>query len=128
MDTSVGLHEQRVNIDYTICFVKHENEMLVVERVKPPQKGRLNGLGGKIEPFDNTVRKSITREVSEETEGMIDLQKTKLDYCGVVSWKYKAGGEIVLGGMHAYIAEISQKPFATKITREGILTWKPISF
>jgi len=129
MNTSIELRGQEIVVPYTICFVKCCSEILVVKRNKPPHQGKFNGLGGKIEKSDLSIRESVQREVCEETGGKIMLPDDSLIYTGVVSWKYfSEDKDIKTGGMHAYVAEIARKPFRQKTIGEGVLLWKQSTF
>jgi 8-oxo-dGTP diphosphatase len=129
MDTSIELRGQKIVVPYTICFVKCGNDILVVKRNKPPHQEKFNGLGGKIKESDLSIRKSVQREVCEETDGEIMLPDEGLVYTGVVSWKYYSKDKnIKTGGMYAYVAEIARKPFRRKISKEGVLLWKKSTF
>ncbi len=49
---------------YTICFLKHANEYLLLNRRKPPLMGRWNGVGGKLAPNESPLD-CVLREVFE---------------------------------------------------------------
>ncbi|WP_433596302.1 NUDIX domain-containing protein [Lysinibacillus xylanilyticus] len=51
---------------YTVCFVKNENNILMLNREKSPIMGVWNGVGGKIEKGE-TPDEGALREVFEET-------------------------------------------------------------
>ncbi|MBS4175129.1 8-oxo-dGTP diphosphatase [Bacillus sp. FJAT-49736] len=107
---------------YTICFIKRGEQILLLNREKSPWMGIWNGVGGKIEENEYPMESAL-REVKEET-GM-ELQS--IDYKGVVSWF--VDGKCV-GGMHAFIAEIPDTyEYYTPIkAEEGILDWKDLSW
>ncbi len=42
---------------HTLCFIKRNEEILMLNRKYDPVKGLWNGVGGKIEKRRNTVRK-----------------------------------------------------------------------
>lgn len=55
---------------YVIGFIFNEDlsEVLLIRKNRPEwQKGRLNGIGGKVEHFDSTLRHACIREVLEES-------------------------------------------------------------
>ncbi|MFP7298746.1 NUDIX hydrolase [Neobacillus niacini] len=53
-------------MNYTLCFLLEEDKVLMLLRKKEPNKGKWNGVGGKIEQCE-TPKESCTREVLEET-------------------------------------------------------------
>lgn len=46
-------------MNYTLCFLLNESEVLMLFRAKEPNKGKWNGVGGKIE-FNETPKESYT--------------------------------------------------------------------
>ncbi|MDH5160598.1 NUDIX hydrolase [Heyndrickxia oleronia] len=107
---------------YTVCFIKNNNDILMLNREKPPIMGVWNGVGGKIEK-DESPDEGGLREVFEETGIIVDNYFSK----GTVSWK-SSNGE--LDGIYVYLYEVSNNlKFETpKKTREGILDWKSIDW
>lgn len=72
----------------------------LIEKVKPDwQRGKLNGIGGKIESFDVTIRDAMRREFHEETGietdsgAWIQFAKMEFDddcvfcYAGKMDWE-----------------------------------------
>ncbi|WP_396128043.1 NUDIX domain-containing protein [Exiguobacterium mexicanum] len=49
---------------YTLCLLKSGQDVLLLNRKKPPAMGLWNGVGGKIE-LGETVEASVCREVFE---------------------------------------------------------------
>lgn len=107
---------------YTVCFVKNENDILMLNRVKPPIMGVWNGVGGKIESGE-TPDEGALREVFEETEIRVERYFSK----GTVSWETSDGE---LDGIYVYLYEVNNhlKVEAPIKTREGILDWKSIDW
>jgi 8-oxo-dGTP diphosphatase len=76
---------------YNLCFIKKANEILMLKRKKSPNRGKLNGVGGKIH-IDELPELSMIREIHEETglianslvlKGVlrfIDMEQEKKDY------------------------------------------------
>ncbi len=94
----------------------------MLNRVKAPNKGLWNGVGGKLEP-DETPEQSVIREVMEETGMRIVTPK----YTGVVSWDVEG---IEKGGMHVFITQLephTEYPTPLKMD-EGILEWKELEW
>lgn len=110
------------NFKYNICFIKRGDEILLLNREHPTWMGRLNGVGGKIQPGE-TPYESVLREVKEET-GISLVQAT---FKGIVSW---VADQVRTGGMILYFAELPQDVrLQTPVkTEEGILDWKKISW
>lgn len=105
---------------YTLCILKSENEILLLNREKPPAMGLWNGVGGKIE-IGETIESSVCREVFEETGYEV---KNPI---------YK--GEVILNGDHSvgmylYLVDLpkAEKHDMVLKTREGILEWKNIKW
>jgi 8-oxo-dGTP diphosphatase len=94
----------------------------MLNRIKAPNKGLWNGVGGKIEPVE-TPERGVIREIEEETG--IEVQNPK--YTGVVKWQLDG---IDKGGMHVFIVDLDQdSDYPTPVqTDEGILDWKKLSW
>lgn len=107
---------------YTLCFIKRDNELLMLNRFKAPTMGIWNGVGGKIEDGE-TTKESVQRVILEETGLHIDLDN--IINKGIVTWHED---DQCFGGMHIFLAEVSKDlQFHTPIkTEEGILDWKDI--
>ncbi|MEH6943445.1 NUDIX domain-containing protein, partial [Bacillus sp. JJ722] len=71
---------------YTVCFVKKENEILMLNREKAPIMGVWNGVGGKIENGETSDEGAI-REVFEETSIKVKRFFSK----GTVTWENSNG-------------------------------------
>ncbi|KWW21163.1 hypothetical protein AS888_16285 [Peribacillus simplex] len=104
-----------MEIIYTICFITRKTnnkaEVLMLFRKKDPNRGKWNGIGGKIEEGE-TVRESMEREIFEET----GLKVKRLTYRGIVTWNET-------GGMYVYRAEDTGGSLGP--CDEGELAWKP---
>lgn len=107
---------------YNICFIRRNDEILLLNREKPSWMGRWNGVGGKVEPGE-PPRASVLREVYEET----GIRLHTVCYKGIVTWL--ADGR-QYGGMYLYAAELEADcVYETPIkTEEGILDWKKIDW
>ncbi len=51
---------------HTLCFIKRNEEILMLNREYDPVKGLWNGIGGKIEKGETPLENAI-REIKEET-------------------------------------------------------------
>ncbi|MDF2629175.1 MAG: 8-oxo-dGTP diphosphatase [Symbiobacteriaceae bacterium] len=111
------------SLRYTICFVCHKDQVLLLRRRFPPLAGLLNGVGGKLEPGEAPLA-CVLREVAEETG--IALPEAR--FGGVVTW----AGHTYEGkaGMYAYTAQLPPGTDPDKVageTEEGALAWYPIA-
>ena len=107
-------------LQYTICFIKNGDEILMLNREKSPNMGLWNGVGGKIEQGETHIQ-SVIRETYEET----GIELNNPTFAGEVTWLSNRGN----GGMYVYIEEISlNKKQELLATREGILCWKKIDW
>lgn len=111
-------------VSMTLCIIKRNNELLLLNRNSTPAKGLWNGTGGKIEG-DETPLECVIREVKEETS--IDIKNFQIIYKGQVTWTVD---NIDTGGFHIYLVEVpSDFSYSTPInTKEGILDWKSIDW
>lgn len=110
---------------YTLCFIKKDNQVLMINRNKSPWMGCWNGLGGKIENNENPIQ-SIKRELFEEAN--IDESFYNLKFKGIVTWNEEEFG--FDGGLYLFIAELIKDinySYPRK-TREGILDFKDIEW
>jgi len=109
-------------LKFTICLIKQDDRILLLNREKPSWMGVWNGVGGKIEP-NETVRESALREINEETGIKLDV----IQFIGIVTWHID-GKEV--GGMYLYFSELPYDyHYETPIkTLEGILDWKKIEW
>lgn len=107
---------------YTVCFVKKNNELLMLNREKAPIMGVWNGVGGKIEKGE-TPDMGAQREVFEETGIEVESFSSK----GTVTWETPEGE---LDGIYVYLFMADEDVIyeTPKKTREGILDWKSIDW
>jgi 8-oxo-dGTP diphosphatase len=107
---------------YTICFIRQNSRILLLNRQAAPWMGAWNGVGGKLEAGEDPLS-GVLREVAEET-GII---LSHAQYKGVVSWVIDG---VPKGGMYAFSAELPEScPFPTpRPTPEGILDWKEMDW
>jgi 8-oxo-dGTP diphosphatase len=101
-------------VKYTLCFLKKENEVLMLLRAKEPNKGKWNGVGGKIE-ISETPDEGCKREVLEET--------------GLVLRKMIFKGLIALNGNECIYVFVSNDFEGDLIpSEEGSLEWKSLEW
>ena len=93
-----------MTIQYTLCFCKCKDSVLMLHRRWPPNAGMWNGLGGKI-LLCETPLDCVYREVLEEAG--IDLRGFgSLRFSGVVTWKKGVDPTGPSTGMCAFVAEL----------------------
>lgn len=106
---------------YTLAFIKYQDKVLMLNRIKTPWQGLWNGLGGKIEKGE-TPKASMIRELKEEM-GVTFFEHEVIDK-GVLTWnQFDAKGQ----GIHLFVVELN-KPLTHSFpikTDEGILDMKP---
>lgn len=107
------------NLHFTLCFLKHKNNILLLYRVNPPNKGLWNGVGGHIEAGETPLRACL-REVHEET----GIRLRSAEYKGILTWQ---GFEIDDGGLALFTADVDSSIALTPCD-EGKLAWKPRKF
>jgi len=94
------------------------DDVLMLLRVRPPNRGLWNGVGGHIEPGENP-HASVLREVQEETGYVLPAAR----FCGLLTWE---GYEVPRGGLYIFTAPAP--PGEPHPTPEGTLAWKPRRF
>ena len=111
-------------LPYTICFCRAGNHVLMLQRLKEPNKGKWNGLGGKIGSGE-TPEQAVRREVLEES-GLDLANAYESRLAGVVIWSGIEGSNNNKG-MYAFVAEFPEDAkFEARETREGLLSWYPL--
>lgn len=99
---------------YTLCFLQKEDDVLMLLRAKEPNKGKWNGVGGKIE-HDETPNENCTREVLEETGLLLKNQIFR--------------GMIALNGFECiYVFASNDFEGPLLPSDEGILEWKKLDW
>jgi 8-oxo-dGTP diphosphatase len=105
--------------EYVLGFVFDETfeNVLLVKKNRPQwQKNRLNGIGGKIENFDNSAFHAMTREYREET-GLIIFEDKWQFFCKMFSDYFT---------VHCFVSQIDLSHMKTfnSVTDEEILMVK----
>lgn len=102
-----------MSVNYTICFIRRGDELLMLHRRRPPNQGLWNGVGGRLEPGEDPVTGCL-REVREETGFILHSVR----FAGIVKWTND--------GMYVFTADAPEgEPVACD---EGALAWKPIEW
>ncbi len=107
--------KKHVDLRYTLCFLTRGDEVLMLHRQNPPNRGLWNGVGGHLEPGE-APRDGILREIFEETGYLIKTAR----FGGLLTWE---GYETPPGGLFIYTAEAPTGEPTT--CSEGRLAWKP---
>ena len=58
------MEKNKIDIKYTLCFIKRDNEFLMLNRIKAPNMGLWNGVGGKLELNEDKFQ-GIKRETAK---------------------------------------------------------------
>ncbi|WAH37035.1 NUDIX hydrolase [Alicyclobacillus dauci] len=108
-------------LKYTMIFIKHDNSILMLNRLKPPLMGLWTGVGGKIDANESPTDGAI-REVHEETGIVVN----NLSFSGTVTWQTEQEDS----GMYLFSCEIHDNAGydEPKLVDEGILAWKDIDW
>jgi 8-oxo-dGTP diphosphatase len=107
-----------------LCFIRRNDEILMLNREYKPTLGLWNGVGGKVEE-NETPLECVIREVKEETD--IDINNCKIIDKGIITWEVDSS---LTGGMYVYLVTMDEN-FNYETPRkvnEGILDWKKVSW
>ena len=103
---------------FTLCFLFHGENILMLERQKEPNLGYWNGVGGHIE-LGESPEQSCRREVEEETGIVVPAVR----FGGVLTWE---SWTYERGGMYFFSSIVSDNWFRN--SDEGSLAWKPFAW
>lgn len=102
-----------MNFNFTLCFLMRGDDVLLLYRRRPPNRGKWNGVGGRLEPGETPLAACL-REVREETGYVLETAR----FAGLLTW---TGFEIADGGLYLFLAEApASEPHANA---EGELRW-----
>jgi len=109
-------------LKFTLCFIKQNDRILLLNREYPSWMGAWNGVGGKLEAGE-TARLSALREIREETGIILE----DVHFRGITTWIVEGN---FVGGMYLYFAELpSEHVYEVPLkTPEGILDWKHLDW
>lgn len=104
----------------TLCFVKKDNKILMINRNKPPFMGMWNALGGHKEENETALECAI-REIKEESNVIVDNAKL----ISISTWNYDDDEIYVYVSTFPDDFDLSAYPL--KID-EGIIDFKEIDW
>ncbi|NUO03084.1 MAG: NUDIX domain-containing protein [Saprospiraceae bacterium] len=96
-----------------MVVLRHEQQLLLLRRAKPPHVGKYVPVGGKLDPFERPVD-AARRETFEET----GIAVKDLHYCGVLTESSPVDYNWIC---YIYLADIDFQ--APPPCDEGILEW-----
>ena len=104
-----------------LCFVIYKDEILMINRNKPPFMGLWNAVGGKVKDGEDIYTAGV-REILEES----GIKVGNISLLSNFTWNY----DDELG--YALVSTITDKDFNSKdfpkLTEEGIVDFKPIDW
>ncbi len=116
-------------LKYTICFIQHNDSILMLYRHRPPNASLWNGIGGKLEDGESPLA-GMYREVAEEAAIALE-EAEEVRFAGVVTWPRGGAYSEASEGMYAFIARLHDLyiPWTDDRTiPEGVLSWKPMEW
>lgn len=105
-------------LPYTLVFLRRDDQILMLKRLNPPNKGLWNGLGGHLEPGESAMA-CAQREVWEET----GIFPERLELRAEVLWH---GDTLANGGMYVFLGDVSELIITN--SPEGMLEWKNLDW
>ena len=104
----------------TLCFVKKEDTILMINRNKPPFMGMWNALGGHLEEGETPTQCAI-REIYEESNVIVDNAKL----ISISTWNYDDDEIYVY--VSTLPSDFDTEAYPIKIN-EGIIDFKDIDW
>lgn len=106
-------------LNFTLGFVRHNDQFLMLFRNKPPNQYKWNGVGGKIE-HGESPHEAMVREIREESGIVVD----DVHFRGIVTWQNRR--QTYVGGMYVFVADSPTDRFVAG--EEGKLQWKTLDW
>lgn len=106
-----------VTYRYTLIFLTRGEDVLMIHRRNPPNQGRWNGVGGRLEPGETPLAGAL-REVYEET----GYRLASARFAGLLTWE---GHAEPAGGLYIFTAPAPPGEPQPLAEDEGALAWKP---
>jgi len=118
----MGIGGRMYMYNYTLCLIRQNHRLLMLNRDFAPTKGLWNGVGGKREDNETPLECAL-REAFEET----GIELKDAIYKGIVTWEVDG---TFSGGMYVFLSELPQDyVYVTpRKINEGILDWKSIDW
>ena len=102
---------------YTLIFLTHGDQVLMLHRRNPPNQGFWNGVGGRLEAGERPLQGAL-REVREETGYTLPSAR----FAGLLTWD---GHSETPGGLYIFTAAAPDNAPLPPMDDEGELAWKP---
>lgn len=94
--------EEKVLLEATLCFLYQYGQILLCLKTQKIGKGCLNGHGGGVKKGE-TILKCATRELKEETDGVIALPEHLEKIAIVYFHNTKSDGKTFVCKVHVYL-------------------------
>lgn len=99
----------------TLCFIRHQGQLLLIHKKRGLGAGKINGPGGRLDPGE-TPEDCAIREVQEE----LGVTPTGLRSAGELFFQFADGHSI-----HGYVFSASGFTGEPRETAEAIPLWTP---
>lgn len=100
-----------------MCILRHKDELLLLKRLREPNKDMYTPVGGKLDPFEGPYEAAL-RETLEET----GVKLSYMRFCGTLIETSPASYNWC---SFVYVADIDRIP--PPLCTEGSLEWIPLS-
>jgi 8-oxo-dGTP diphosphatase len=74
------------NTQAALCFLVRGSEVLLARKKAKIGAGLWNGYGGLHEPEDASLEDTVVREIKEETNGLVNIDKTQLRKIATITY------------------------------------------
>ncbi len=100
----------------TLCFVRRDGELLLIEKKRGLGAGKINGPGGRLEPGETPAQAAV-REVEEE----LCITPSGLEECGELMFQFCDGYSI-----HGHVFTAAGFSGTPTETEEAVPLWTPV--
>ena len=106
-------------INGSLCYILHDNKVLLLRRSRPPHQGFWSAPGGKME-HGESPQETVIREITEETgltvkNPQLRALQTSVDIAYPVHWM-----------LYVFVATEFSGQLVHPDTAEGVLQWHPL--
>jgi len=109
-------HEKKIRCNICLIFNEKFTKVILIKRIKDPFKGKLNGIGGKLNYRESSL-KGMLREIKEELGVAMKKEHLK-KFCVVDDGLYI---------MDVYLCKINEEFLKLPLdTKEGLIDWYEI--